>query len=287
MNQVLRRKAVISGSTIEVLAFYDPGIVGTSAKIFSAEQLAERKRLKELYNSGIEIPDPEKTAPSVRRCRSELRRIILANAYAWKDKNGNRIPAKFLTLTFKQNIQDLKSANYYLTKYIQRLNYQFRNHLAESLKYVCVSEFQNRGAVHYHLVLFNFPFVDRVYTKLRDVWGGDRIHLETIQRRQSISHIISYVSKYITKQTADGRFWGQKRYFASRGLTAPIVLRDDIAIELLVQRVECYEKTRKVFNIPFCGNVDYYLYDLGECFNINSLANLDSYVKEQILLSKK
>lgn len=232
-------------------------------------------------------PSPEeKNSSSLSRSRSTIRRLIYANAGTWKDRNGYSIPPKFLTLTFHENIQDLKLANHRLMNFIQRLNYQFGGVLVESLKYICVPEFQQRGAIHYHLVLFNFPFVDRVFKRLRDCWGGDRIELKTIRNDAGISNIIGYVSKYITKQADDPRFFGQKRYFASRGIKKPIIIRDDVAIELIRQSIQGFEKIKTIFNIPFCGDVNYWTYCRSDGKSIESL-NLDPYVKEQIEKAKK
>jgi len=282
-NKPTIRKLVASGPMIELLSYPEPPRRLLSHK-FTQEELVERKRIKELYNSGTEIPVPEKTNPSVSRSRSKLRRLINANSWIWKDKNGYLIPPKFLTLTIWENIQDLKTANYTLTKFIQRFNYRFKDVLVEPLKYVCVPEFQERGAVHYHIVLFNFPFMDLVFKKIRDLWE-DRFELKTIRRDADTSIIISYVSKYITKQSNDGRFWGQKRYFTSRGLVKPIVLYDDIAIELIRQRIWDLEKFRKDIMVDFVGNINYKTFYLGDKLNIYSLP-LDDYVLEKLKSSK-
>jgi hypothetical protein len=153
-NKELRRKLIMSGSLIERLEFYYP----TEKRI----KIVEKRKPKEI--------DPEKIRSSVNRSRSRLRRIVFVNFYAWKDKNGYTIPSKFLTLTFKENIQDLKSANRHFTKFVQKINYDFRSSIIGSLKYVCVPEFQKRGAIHYHLVLFNFPFVHSVFKRIRRLW---------------------------------------------------------------------------------------------------------------------
>ena len=75
----------------------------------------------------------------------------------------------FLTLTFSDNITNISYAFREFSKYIQRLNYA----LGFNLKYVAVPQFQERGAVHFHVILFNFPFISgfNVYDFFRDTWG--------------------------------------------------------------------------------------------------------------------
>lgn len=204
LNGKLCTKLIISGSFIERFKYFLP----------------EKKKKSE--KSGKYVVENQ-ISSSISRCRTRLRRLVYANAGVWPDKHGRSIPPKFLTLTFKENIQDLRTANRYLTIFIQKLNYNFRNILATPLRYVCVPEFQERGAIHYHLILFNFPYIDRIgLERLRTIWGGYRIHLKAIRQDIDVSNIIAYVTKYVSKQLTDERFHGQKRYFASRDLKKPI-----------------------------------------------------------------
>jgi hypothetical protein len=80
---------------------------------------------------------------SVHRTRTEIRRLI----------NSNPQLNKFMTLTFAENITDLKQANYEFNKFVLRLSYKY-----PKFEYLAVPEFQQRGAVHYH-VICNLPFV--------------------------------------------------------------------------------------------------------------------------------
>ena len=262
-------KLVMSGGFVELLKYRLP-----------------LRITRKINKSDFESYILDKKAPSISRSRSTLRRLIYSNAGTWRDKNGYLIPIKFLTLTFQENIQDLKTANKYLTKFVQRLNYRFANVMAGNLKYVCVPEFQKRGAIHYHLVLFNFPFIDRIgLARLRACWGDDRIHLVSSRRDIDISNIIGYISKYITKQSDDDRFRHQKRYFASRGIKKPVILRDDVAIHMIGWNLRSFEIYKKVFNVPFVGDIEYRTYYLGDNRNIESLP-LDPYAREKITIAK-
>jgi hypothetical protein len=57
---------------------------------------------------------------------------------------------------------------------MMRLNY----HIGHALKYVSVVEFQKRGAVHYHAVFFNLPFI--VNDELAAIWSHGFIKINAI-----------------------------------------------------------------------------------------------------------
>jgi hypothetical protein len=53
----------------------------------------------------------------------------------------------FTTLTFRENLHNIKEANYEFLKFIKRVKYKFGD-----FKYLAVIEFQDRGAIHYHMI---------------------------------------------------------------------------------------------------------------------------------------
>lgn len=72
------------------------------------------------------------------RSKLSLERLIKANADIFKT---------FITLTFAENVTDIDKANMKFNTWrtrIKRDNKEF--------KYICVPEYQKRGAVHYHLI---------------------------------------------------------------------------------------------------------------------------------------
>lgn len=76
--------------------------------------------------------------------------------------NFNNQYDKFLTLTFSDNKTDVKECNVLFKAFIRKLR-RFK----DDLKYLAVIEFQNRGAVHYH-VLLNIPYIPQ--EELQDLW---------------------------------------------------------------------------------------------------------------------
>jgi hypothetical protein len=172
------------------------------------------------YSSSIYLYDSQRTyfektntktkrrQDSLSRTRNSVTRIIQCNI----DDDPTQVPV-FVTLTFKDNIKDVQTANYHFKKFTQRLKY----HIGKSPKYLAVVEFQKRGAVHYHIVYFNLPYIDK--SKFENIWshGFSRIEVP-----QNIKDVTRYVGKYMQKELIDKRLVGQKAYFTSRGILRPI-----------------------------------------------------------------
>jgi hypothetical protein len=167
--------------------------------------------------------DTKRRKDSFSRARQNLFRLVQANVNVY----GKYKPV-FVTLTFAENISDLDVANIKLKYFFTKL----KNHIGYRVKYVCVPEFQKRGAVHYHIVFFNLPFIDK--SVLQDLWSNGWTRIEGVN---TISSMSAYLAKYLTKDTFfSQKFYGRRCYFSSRGLIRPVVYYDDFSIDDLVNR---------------------------------------------------
>lgn len=128
---------------------------------------------------------------------------------------------KFLTLTFKENIQDIEYANNEFKKFIKRLNYDLYKTKKANLKYLATWEKQQRGAIHYHIILFGFPFVS--FDRLTTIWGRGFVRINKIDV-DSIENRGRYISKYFDKEL-ELKEHKKKAFFKSRNLRLPIVTR--------------------------------------------------------------
>jgi len=201
------KKAIISGKQIEIYEYKESVIYGylDTKKGSKGRQSVASDEDKEINREKV-----------FKRARTNLRRLINANIES---------DSKFLTLTFKDNITDLDLANKEFKKFIMRLNYNFKI----KLKYSCVIEFQKRGAIHYHVILYNLNGkVD--LNKLSDIWGHGFIKLNKIN---GIDNVGAYICKYMTK-TDDKRLEGRKMYFNSRNLIKPTEIKDLEIVNALV-----------------------------------------------------
>lgn len=175
-------------------------------------QLTEFVKPKFVYSCGkVErTGNLDKTDQSLSRTRVMLYRYVACNI----NKHGSFMPV-FLTLTYAKNEQNRKKANHDFNLFNKRLNYNL-NH---KLKYICVPEFQKRGAIHYHVIYFNLPYVKA--ETLGEIWTHGSIDVKGLK---SVNNISAYISKYISKDLIDDRHKGHRLLITSRGLIKPTIL---------------------------------------------------------------
>src|SRR5690625_4448154 len=160
-----------------------------------------------------------------------------------------------MTLTFKQNVKDHKTANDEFKKFIQRLNYRVTGQKRAVLQYTCVVERQKRGAIHYHVIFYNLHYTP--FNELSDVWQNKNEQRGLrINAIKEIDNVGSYVTKYISKEIRalkdnenGGREKDKKIYFQSLGLKKP---REEKITEDEIKKVmKNLSKTDKIFQSEF------------------------------------
>lgn len=269
---ITHRKFIKSGNILELFEYEKAVKYGKSEK----ESYPRIAKDFDMDNPMIAKIRLDNRARSLEHSKSTLKRLINANAGHWKNNNGHAFTPLFLNLTFAENITDIKKANYDFTKFKQRLDYEITGSKKSYLKYVGVIEFQKRGAIHYHVLIFNMPFMEYVYDKMQSIWGKGYIIIKAIREIQNIA---SYVCKYMTKAKADDRLCGQKSYFTSRGLKKPIEILDEKRVEniknIIPESIVPYEKE---FKSEFCETIKYKRYDLKDHVRENEIiSNLLEY----------
>ncbi len=249
-------KIIQSGDLIEVMSFTEPVFKGYSvsgggnkASVGLNDTEKESLLLDESRDHRNEY---------LHRTRRELERLSYCNF--------NNEYTTLITLTYKDNQQNLEKANRDFSKFIMRLKYVLKKYnypyRGFELKYICKPEFQKRGAIHYHFVcnLRAFPFAKKnviewqkqgtlrldwdVGYNLQDIWKGNTLgrgsaDLEQIDKSKGVVSVISYLTEYMTKQFTDDRFIGQKSYFPSRNLDKPVELFGDKAKDYLQELLKC------------------------------------------------
>jgi hypothetical protein len=107
--------------------------------------------------------------------------------------------ATFLTLTYPERFPDGKRAKENLRAFVERLRRRFPKASA-----IWRLEYQERGAPHFHLIIFNMPYVPwyrirrwwiDIINEYVDKWYP-RIKVEAIRSKRGAMH---YISKYIAK----------------------------------------------------------------------------------------
>ena len=246
MTHRVYHKIVKSGNVTEVYSYENGVKVG--------EQMPAchnvKKDTEEITKEERQARDRQNLQRSLSRTIRNLRRSINANIGAW----GDYFP-KFMTLTFKQNIKDHKTANDEFKKFIQRLNYRVTGQKRAVLKYTCVVERQKRGAIHYHVIFYNLPYTP--FNELLDVWQNKNEQRGLrINAIKEIDNVGSYVTKYISKEIQalkDGengeREKDKKIYFQSRGLKKPS--EEKITEDEIKKVMKNLSKADKVFQSEF------------------------------------
>jgi len=173
----------------------------------------------------------EKAQRSIARVREKIYRIVEANRGGF-----GKCKAVFFTLTDREQQTDIKIAN----KSIKALMRRLKNDLGYKPKYIIVPEKHKSGAIHYHGVFFNLPFIDIIHFK-DDLWQKGYVDLQIPKKIKSVAR---YLSKYLTKDTFSSLPKNEKAYFCSRGLSRPSDSFTDCYPQDIIKTLEL-TKTRK------------------------------------------
>lgn len=176
-----------------VTAYNYKGIAGLKRRKF--EELTEKEQKESL----------RKKMKYYLEKKFYIKRLIDCN---FNDKSS------FLTLTFRDNVQDVEVANKEFTLFIKRL----KNYLKRRLKYIGTWERQKNGSVHYHVVLFSVPYIQS--EKLSEIWGNGFIKINQIKGKVKDDAIALYITKYLVKDL-ENKEKQKKAYFSSRNLKKP------------------------------------------------------------------
>ncbi|EAW7187113.1 Rep protein [Listeria monocytogenes] len=136
---------------------------------------------------------------------------------------------KFLTLTFKENHTDIAYTNKEFEKFIKRLNYHLYKSKKQVIKYLATWEKQKRGAIHYHVIFFYFPYIKN--KELERVWGHGFIKINKIDV-DSKDNRGRYVSKYFSKDL-ELKEHKKKAFFKSQNLKMPRVRKTILTDEMI------------------------------------------------------
>jgi len=250
------------------------------------EEREERKRLKlELKETSRE----ENLINSRKKTMSKMKNLITCNAWQWPKNNGKMFPPIFLTLTFGEEIKDLKTANRIYSKFIQRYNYRLFKTKDKILQYIAVPEFQENGRVHYHCLFFNLPFNPKNYDIAQEVWGNGFIYMKAVSDKNT-SGLAKYMSKYLIKNCDDIRLFKKRKYFPSAKLLRPIILKGywkSIHILESLQRTRPPEKiTNKRVEVDFIGVMNFYFCQLEPNENVLDLLPELDHLTQNVLQSE-
>lgn len=169
-----------------------------------------RCRFKQNRRTYTTKKDARKQASSIKRAKDRVYQIVEANRKAFKKRGRKNV---FFTLTTKDQLKDYKESNKKIKAFIRRLN----KYCGYPIKYIIVPELHESGAIHYHGVFFNLPYIP-VKTLRYNIWKYGYVD---IQLPKGIKSISRYLTKYLTKDFQENTPVNTKLYFCSRGLSYP------------------------------------------------------------------
>lgn len=203
-------KIVECGNVIEIYKYSTPIISGYKNKI-AKEPREQTDQVKQ-----------ENLQRSIKRSKRKIFELVNTNYIEGK--------SSFLTITFKENLTDYDLAFNYWKRFKQKVEYHYKI----KLQYCGVVEFQQRGAIHFHICLFNVGYMEQ--EKLYNMWnsivpGG--INIQGIKDNQC-DNVGAYMTYYMNKDLENSfgkdEYKGKKRYFYSKGLKEPTVDKLDTSI---------------------------------------------------------
>ena len=103
----------------------------------------------------------------------------------------------FITLTYEGIDTDAPLAKANLFAFVKRLQRRFPT---VAMSFVWRMEFQERGAIHFHILAFGLPFVPK--DQIQKMWGAVSCQKRPFTRIEMIfssKKIMNYVSKYVAK----------------------------------------------------------------------------------------
>lgn len=233
-------KVVVSGKQVEVFKYKKHIWRDYETKQFAKEKPQKEPKQLDAFEQ-LKIQE-QKSRFSLNRTKTEIRRLT----------NANPQLNKFMTLTFADNITDLKEANYIFNQFIKRISYKY-----PGFEYLAVPEFQKRGAVHYHL-LCKLPFVE--ISEMQIIWGQGFIKLNRID---NVNNVGAYVCKYLSKDMFDDRTFGKKKFFRSQSLSESVELLGYFASKFIERFLSLLKPVfEKQFESEWIGEVEYKAYSL-------------------------
>lgn len=190
---------------------------------------------------------------NVSRVRKSFIRLVRANL------TGDAPPV-LLTLTMRE-VVSIKCAYAEFRLFVMRLRYEF----GRGFRYISVPEFQKRGAVHFHVLVWGLS--EQVINDEREtrfiakLWGQGFID---ILKTDGSSKLASYLGKYMSKAVYDKRLSLQKAYVASRNILRPLSFANSMAFEYreLIWGVDNLIPFEKIFDTLWLGRCIYKAYNL-------------------------
>lgn len=198
----------------------------------------------------------QRRGDNVQRARRSFKRIVQSTLFYHRQ-------TFLVTLTTKE-VLDVRQGYKYLHEYVQKL----RRKIGKEFCYIAVPEFQKRGAIHFHMLLWNIPislfYNERETRYLASIWGHGFLD---IKLTDGSKRLIGYLTKYMTKAFVEPKFAEMKAYTASRNVHRPQTFKGSMLLDYskeilgtdLSTAIPVYTKK---FDVQWMGECNYNKYKL-------------------------
>ncbi len=252
-------KFIKSGNNVETYEYEKDIVILRGGKKYHFDD-EEKKEIDK--NADLDEVEVGKRIDNVRKASLEFRRLVSSNL---DDKNFPLL----LTVTYKENQTDLKKVYYDHKLFVQTLKYTY----GKNLKYICVPEFQKRGAVHFHGLFWGLPagillperlhgYYENASPTLSKIWDLGFVFLKPTDGDDKLS---SYLAKYMAKAFTDPRLKHQKAYASSRNVKRPYVVSGITNISFLIDDyvgLDAVPVKENKYHTTYMGEARYRMYKI-------------------------
>lgn len=198
-------RVIQSGDQIELYEYSNKYVQKTRAN-------TSRKTRRATYQHNSSDDIPTRNHQNIKRCRNNFIRIVTTNC------EGKELPA-FFTFTIEREVA-LEVGYAYLKDFWQIIKQKYNG-----VRYIGVPEWQRRGVLHFHFLVWGLP---------REVTDNKRERSTRNFQRQwhkgfcdvrnatyDNGGLGGYLAKYLTQTLQDNRLRNRRAYTASRNIRRP------------------------------------------------------------------
>lgn len=197
-------KIVQSGETLEVYEYMKKLNVDRQKRNYS------RNKRKAKTANGYGTLTKYRSRRSIQRARQSFFRLVSANL------SQDTLPT-FATFTFYESIS-IDIAYRCLNDFFKEVR-----RLYSDVRYIAVPEWQKRGTIHFHALVWGLPANDvkreRRTRNYQRLWARGYLDFRIADNRSQA--IAGYMVKYLVKGLEDSRLANQRAFSASRNIERP------------------------------------------------------------------
>lgn len=227
-------KFVVSGNVFELYEY---------EKNIEEYRAIKRKHEKPVDNGNLGTTgSDEELERKLGKRRDNAKRAVMAFRRLVLCQLGRGENPILITLTYAENMEELGQGYRDFKAFINALRYRY----GEQFRYVCVPEFQKRGALHFHALFWDLPKADillqteRQTRLIASLWKRGFVFLKKTDGNNKLS---SYLSKYMSKAFVDIRLRNQRAFSSSRNCLRPIVGSGFHAVNIVLDAWELSTET--------------------------------------------